>query len=81
MRKAFDWKRPRISMLEVEAVPQSCILQAQIGSSTVLYMRSLLLLERFDLRPNNQYILVRVITNFFRFAKMCLCQVSRQGVA
>jgi hypothetical protein len=25
--------------------------------------------------------LVRVITNFFRFAKMCLCQVSRQGVA
>jgi hypothetical protein len=25
MRKAFDWKRSRISMLEVEAVPQSCI--------------------------------------------------------
>jgi hypothetical protein len=24
MRKAFDWKRSRISMLEVEAVPQSC---------------------------------------------------------
>jgi hypothetical protein len=23
--KAFDWKRSRISMLEVEAVPQSCI--------------------------------------------------------
>jgi hypothetical protein len=26
MRKAFDWKRSRISVLEVEAVPQSCIL-------------------------------------------------------
>jgi hypothetical protein len=26
MRKAFDWKRSRISTLEVEAVPQSCIL-------------------------------------------------------
>jgi hypothetical protein len=25
MLKAFDWKRSRISMLEVEAVPQSCI--------------------------------------------------------
>jgi hypothetical protein len=25
MRIAFDWKRFRISMLEVEAVPQSCI--------------------------------------------------------
>jgi hypothetical protein len=25
MRKAFDWKRSRISMFEVEAVPQSCI--------------------------------------------------------
>jgi hypothetical protein len=25
MRKAFDWKHSRISMLEVEAVPQSCI--------------------------------------------------------
>jgi hypothetical protein len=24
MRKAFDWERSRISMLEVEAVPQSC---------------------------------------------------------
>jgi hypothetical protein len=25
MRKAFYWKRPSISMLKVEAVPQSCI--------------------------------------------------------
>jgi hypothetical protein len=40
-------------------------------------MRSLLLVESFDLRPSNQYILVRVIPSCFRFAKMCLCQVSR----
>jgi hypothetical protein len=25
MHKAFDWKRSRISMLEVEAIPKSCI--------------------------------------------------------
>jgi hypothetical protein len=25
MRKAFDWNLTRISMLEVEAVPQSCM--------------------------------------------------------
>jgi hypothetical protein len=29
MRKAFYWKRSRISMLEVEVVPQSCIPQVQ----------------------------------------------------
>jgi hypothetical protein len=39
-------------------------------------MRSLLLVESFDLRPSNQYILVWVIPSCFRFAKMCLCQVS-----
>jgi hypothetical protein len=42
----------------------------------VLYMRSLLLVESFDLGPSNQYILVRGIPSCFRFAKMCLCQVS-----
>jgi hypothetical protein len=39
-------------------------------------MRSLLLVESFDLRSSNQKILVRVIPSYFRFAKMCLCQVS-----
>jgi hypothetical protein len=39
-------------------------------------MRSLLLVESFDFRPSNQYILVRVIPSCFRFAKMCLWQVS-----
>jgi hypothetical protein len=46
-------------MLEVEAVPQSCIPLFQIGFSIVLYMRSLLLVESYDFRPSNQYILVR----------------------
>jgi hypothetical protein len=35
-------------------------------------MRSLLLVEGFDLRPSNQYILVRVIPSCFRFGKMSL---------
>jgi hypothetical protein len=76
MRKAFDWKLSRISMFEVEAVPQSFISSVHIGLSIVLYMRSLLLVDSFDLRPSNPYILVRVIPSCFRFAKMCLCQVS-----
>jgi hypothetical protein len=42
----------------------------------VLYMRSLLLVESFNFRPSNQYILVRVIPSCLRFAKVCLCQVS-----
>jgi hypothetical protein len=63
-------------MLEVEAVPQSCIPEVQIGFSIALYKRSSLLVESFDLRPSNHYILVRVIPGYFRFAKMCLCQVS-----
>jgi hypothetical protein len=36
MRKAFDRKRSRISMLELEAVPQSCVPYVQIGLSIVL---------------------------------------------
>jgi hypothetical protein len=63
-------------MLEVEAVPQSCIPYVQIDLSIVLYMRSLLLVESFDFRPSNQYILVRMIPSCFRLPKMCLCQVS-----
>jgi hypothetical protein len=41
--KAFDSKCSRMSMLEVEATPQSCIPYVQIGLTIVLYMRSLLL--------------------------------------
>jgi hypothetical protein len=36
----------------------------------------LLLVESFDFRWRNQYILVRMIPSCFRFAKMCLCQIS-----
>jgi hypothetical protein len=35
-----------------------------------------MLVESFDLHPSNQYSLMRVIPSCFRFAKMCLCQVS-----
>jgi hypothetical protein len=73
---AFDWKHFKIFMLEVEAVPQSCIPQVQIGLSIVLYMRKLLLVESFYLCLSNQYILGKVIPSRFRFVKMGLCQVS-----
>jgi hypothetical protein len=39
-------------------------------------MRSLLRVESLEFRPSNQYILVRAIPSCFRFAKICLCQVS-----
>jgi hypothetical protein len=39
-------------------------------------MRSLLLVESFDLHPSNQYIFVRVIPSSFHFPKLCLCQVK-----
>jgi hypothetical protein len=63
-------------MLEVEAVPQSCIPEVQIGVSFYICF---LLVESLDLLLSNQCILVRVIPSFC-FTKMCLCQVS-QGVA
>jgi hypothetical protein len=76
MSMAFDWKRSIISMLEVEAVPQSCIpLSPDLFEYCFIY-ENLLLVESFDFRLSNQYILVRVIPSCFRFAKMCLCQVS-----
>jgi hypothetical protein len=51
--------------------PRVVFGKVQIGLSIVLYMRFLLLVERFDFRPSNQHILVRVIPSCFRFAKMC----------
>jgi hypothetical protein len=59
MHKAFDWKRSRTSLLEVEAIPQSSFGWL-VGLSIVLYKRSLFLVESCDLRPSSQYILVRV---------------------
>jgi hypothetical protein len=47
--------------------------KVQIGLSIALYKRSLLFVESFDLRPSNQYTLVRVIPSCFRFTKMYLC--------
>jgi hypothetical protein len=76
MPKALKWKCVRIYVLEVEAVPQSCIPYIRTGFSIVLYVRSFLLVESFHLCPSNQNILVRVIPSCFCFAKMCLCQVS-----
>jgi hypothetical protein len=35
MRKILDWNRSIISMLEVEAVPQSCIPEDQMGLSMI----------------------------------------------
>jgi hypothetical protein len=46
--KDFDLNSSKIFMLEVEAVPQSCIPQSLIGLSIVLCTRSLLLVERSD---------------------------------
>jgi hypothetical protein len=69
MHMAFKWECSRISLLEVEAACQSCILWVQIGLSIVLYMTSSLLVERFDLGPSSQSISVKMIPSFFPFYK------------
>jgi hypothetical protein len=76
MCKAFDWKHSRISMLEEETIPQSCIPYAQTGLSIASYKRSSLLVVNSDLHLSNQHIFRRVFTSYFRFMEMCLCQVS-----
>jgi hypothetical protein len=38
MRKTLDWNRSRISMLEVEAVPQNCIPWVQMGLNMIKEM-------------------------------------------
>jgi hypothetical protein len=49
-----------------------------VGYQGYCYQRDRItnLTEILDLRPSNQYILVRVIPSSFRFTKICLCQVS-----
>jgi hypothetical protein len=73
MCKAFSWKHSKISMLEIEVIPHSCIPKVQIGFNIVLYEKYV---ESFDLCSSSQYILVTVIPSCFPFMKMCLYQVS-----
>jgi hypothetical protein len=76
MRKAFDWKRSRISLWELEAVPKSCIPLSPILYEYCFICEKLVASGEFSLLLNHQYILVSVFPNCFRFAKMCLCQLS-----
>jgi hypothetical protein len=76
MRKAFDLKYSRISLLEVEAIPQSCIPSPDWFKYCFIYEK--FVVESCDLCPSSQYILVRVIPSCFHFAKICLCQVSHK---
>jgi hypothetical protein len=56
-------------MLEMEAVPQSCIpLSPDLFEYCFIYEKFVACRE-FDFRPSNQFILVRVIPSCFRFAK------------
>jgi hypothetical protein len=52
VRKPLDWKRSRVSRFEVEAVPHSYIPYVQTGLRIALYVRMLLLVKSFDLRPS-----------------------------
>jgi hypothetical protein len=75
MRKAFDWERSEV-LIGLSIV--LCIVRSRTKATGLVYMRSVLFVESFDLHPSNQYILVRVIPSCFRFARIrvCLCQVS-----
>jgi hypothetical protein len=76
MRKAFDWKRSRISMWKWKPYPRVVFRKSRLVW-VLFYTWEMCL--RFDFRQSNQYILVRVIPSCFCFAKMCLCQVSLQS--
>jgi hypothetical protein len=58
-------------MLLENAVPKSCIRKSRLvlSNGIVSYMKDLLLVESFDLRPSNQYVLVRVFPSCFRFCE------------
>jgi hypothetical protein len=51
----------------------------QIALSIILYTRSLLLAESSDLRPSNQYILLRAIPGCFRFEENVFMAVFGRG--
>jgi hypothetical protein len=60
MHKVFDWKRSKIWVLEVEAVPQSCIAYIQIGFEYCFIYEKLFFEESFDL----EYVFALVFYKF-----------------
>jgi hypothetical protein len=57
--KAFYWKRSRIALLEVKAIPQSCIPSPDWFEYCFMYEK-FVSLESCGLHPSSQYILMRV---------------------
>jgi hypothetical protein len=73
-RRVLDWKRWRISVLELEAVPRSWIPYVHVGLSTALY-RSLLSVDSVDLL-SIQCICFAFWLNYFLLVLMCSVHVS-----
>jgi hypothetical protein len=74
--KVLDWNRCIISMLEFEAVPQSCIPHVRIGLITTLYKSNLLSVDSVDCLPSSQYIFLNPTLSCFLFILICFAQVS-----
>jgi hypothetical protein len=73
-RRVLGWKRWRILMLELEAVPHSWIPQVHMGLSTALYRRSSFSIDRVDL-PSNQCICFAFWLSWFLLVLMWFVHV------
>jgi hypothetical protein len=74
--KVLDWNRCNISMLEFEAVLQSCIPYVQIGLITTLYKSNFLSIDSVDCLPSSQHIFLNLRLSCFLFILICFAQVS-----
>jgi hypothetical protein len=76
MRKAFDWNVLEFLCWKWKQYPRVVFRKSRLVWVWFYIWGVCCLWKSFDLRPSNQYSLVRVIPSCFHFAKMCLCQVS-----
>jgi hypothetical protein len=66
----LDWKRCRMPMLDLLAVPQIRIPYVHIGFNMTLYKRILLLRDDFDLGLRSQDILLNLEFSWSHFIQM-----------
>jgi hypothetical protein len=77
MWKAFDWKRSRISVLEVEAVPQSSEPKADEQISITLMGNTIEAVENFScLRVKAKYRRNGSKELLKQIGRICLCYLS-----
>jgi len=75
--RSFDWNRWIVFNLAGLAHPHNWTPYDQMGLRTTLYRSNLLFRNNLELRLRSQSICLNLISSCLRFARMCVCQVSR----